>query len=136
MASARELDSRKQARCRETNELEAAMLAPAPGHSACVIRCECGDPHCATTIALSLADYECVRTYPTRFAIAPNHENPESEHVLQQREKFAVVEVVTAEEMKLARRGDPRQARRESRTAETAPFGKRARRRRPPASGP
>ena len=34
---------------------------------------------CTCAIALTLAEYEAVRAYATHFAIARNHENPESE---------------------------------------------------------
>jgi hypothetical protein len=39
--------------------------------------CECGDERCTAPIRLTRVEYEAVRAYPTRFALALNHENPE-----------------------------------------------------------
>jgi stearoyl-CoA desaturase (delta-9 desaturase) len=50
-----------------------------------------------------------VRAYATHFAIARNHENPESEQLIEEHERFAVVETVSGEAVKLARRSNPRQ---------------------------
>jgi hypothetical protein len=76
-------------------------------------RCECGDQGCTRAIRLTLAEYESVRAYATRFAIARNHENPESEQLVEEHERFAVVETVSGEAAKLARRSYPRQWRRQ-----------------------
>lgn len=72
-------------------------------------RCECGDEACACAIRLTAAEYESVRAYATHFAIARNHENPESEQLIEEHERFAVVEMVSREAAKLARRSYPRQ---------------------------
>jgi hypothetical protein len=45
--------------------------------------------------------------------MAPNHENPESEHVIEQNERYMVVEMVTEDAARRARRSDPGQRRRE-----------------------
>jgi len=72
-------------------------------------RCECGDDGCRCAIRLTLAEYEAVREYATHFAIAPNHENPESEQVIKEHERFAVVASVSSEAVMLARKSYPRQ---------------------------
>jgi hypothetical protein len=74
--------------------------------------CECGDEGCTCAIRLTLPEYESVRAYATHFAIARNHENPESEQLIEEHERFAVVEAVSGEGVKLARRSYPRQWRR------------------------
>ena len=112
MPSWRERESGKQARCREQNEVRAR--APA-GESDGFFRCECGDGNCMRSIALTPAEYSRVRLYATHFAVACNHENPESEHVVEENERFAVVETVTGDATRLARRSDPGQRRRELR---------------------
>ena len=38
--------------------------------------CECGDAACIERIRLTRPEYEAVRGYYTRFAIAVDHENP------------------------------------------------------------
>ena len=110
MSSWRERESETQAHSREDNESTARASASAPtdgGMSS--FRCECGDSDCTCAIRLTAAEYESVRTYATHFAIARNHENPESEQLVEEHERFAVVETVSGEAAKLARRSDPRQ---------------------------
>jgi hypothetical protein len=109
MASWRERESQTQARSREDNEstAHACPSARADGPMT-TFRCECGDAACACAIRLTLAEYESVRAYATRFAIARNHENPEIEWLIEERERFAVVEAVSGEGAKLARRSYPR----------------------------
>ncbi len=99
MVSWRDRESAKRARCREQNE----ATAQSP------FRCECGDGGCSRAITLTQTEYAAVREYPTHFAVAPNHENPESEQVIEENERFAVVETVAGNATKLARRSDPRQ---------------------------
>ncbi len=70
--------------------------------------CECGDRACGGLLQLSVAEYEAVREHAARFAIAPNHENPEVERVVQQNGRFAVVETVTGLLSKPARETNPR----------------------------
>jgi len=110
MASWRQHESEKQARCREQNEAKAWAPTDVGEGS---FRCECGDGDCSRAITLTPTEYAGVRAYGTRFAVARNHENPESEQVIQENERFATVETVTAEATKLARRSDPGQRRRE-----------------------
>ena len=106
----RERESQTQARSRDDNEARAHTDAPAVGLGA--FRCECGDEGCTCEIQLTLAEYESVRAYATHFVIARDHENPESEQVVEEHERFAVVATVSGEAAKLARRTYPRQWRR------------------------
>ena len=102
MSSWQARESEKQMRCREQNESAAGAF-----------RCECGDAACTTWITLAPAEYAAVRSHATHFVTAPNHENPESERVIEENERYAVVETVTGDEAKRARRTDPSQRRRE-----------------------
>ena len=108
MASWRERESETQARSREHNEWTAHARPDTRGWMS-TFRCECGDAACTCPIRLTLAEYESVRAYATRFAIARNHENPESEQLIEEHERFAVVEIVSGEAARLARRSCPRQ---------------------------
>jgi len=36
--------------------------------------CECPDPSCTEVVGLTLADYEDVRTFATRFFVVPGHQ--------------------------------------------------------------
>jgi hypothetical protein len=110
MPSWRERESETQARSREDNESTArARGSPTTDGGMSPFRCECGDDACTCAIRLTAAEYESVRAYATHFAIARNHENPESEQLVEEHERFAVVETVSGEATKLARRSDPRQ---------------------------
>lgn len=110
MSSWRDRESETQARCREENESTArARAGPTMDGGTSPFRCECGDRACTCAIRLTAAEYESVRAYATHFAIARNHENPESEQLVEEHERFAVVEAVSAEAVKLARRSNPRQ---------------------------
>ena len=109
MASWRERESETQARSREDNESTArARGTPDPDGQTSPFRCECGDNTCTCAIRLTAAEYESVRAYATHFAIARDHENPESEQLIEEHERFAVVETVSGDATKLARRSDPR----------------------------
>lgn len=72
-----------------------------------VFVCECGNVECAETIEVTLAEYEAVRSQPTLFLIVPGHETDDFTRVLEQNERFAVVEKV-GEAGAIAQRHDPR----------------------------
>ena len=96
-----------QARSREANETRAR----ADGSGAAGLDsygCECGDADCSRAVRLTHAEYESVRAYATRFVIAPDHEDPEREQVVEEHERFAVVDAVSGDAVKLARRSNPR----------------------------
>lgn len=109
ITSWRQQESEKQVRARDANESTAQTLGATPaGHSGDSFVCECGDRGCTCDINLTLEEYESVRAYATHFAIARDHENPESERVIAESERFAVIETVSPEATKRARRSDPR----------------------------
>ena len=121
MPSRQTRESEKQARCRKHNELTAQVPA---GPSQSSFRCECGDRQCSRAITLTAAEYAVVRASAIHFAVAPNHENPESEQVIQENERYAIGKTVTGEATRLARRSDPRQERREKRWSRAGDPGK------------
>jgi hypothetical protein len=104
MSSWRERESETQVRSRVANESTARATAGAPTGRASTFRCECGDQDCACAILLTLAEYEAVRACDTHFAVARNHENPEREGLIEEHDHFAVVETVSGEAVKRARR--------------------------------
>lgn len=110
MPSWRDAESDTQARSRNDNESTAQARARAPTHDGMSsFRCECGDEDCLCAIKLTDTEYESVRAYATHFAIAHNHENPESEQLIEEHQRFTVVEAVSGDAVKLARKSDPRQ---------------------------
>jgi hypothetical protein len=109
LTSWRQQESEKQMRARDANESTAHTFAATPaGQSVGSFVCECGDRGCTRAISLTLAEYGSVRAYATQFAIARDHENPESERVITESERFAVIETLSPEATKLARRSNPR----------------------------
>jgi len=70
--------------------------------------CECSDERCSAPIGLTYTEYEAVRAFPLRFAIAVNHENPELDSVVAEHPRFAVVEKIGSRPLALARATDPR----------------------------
>ncbi len=57
-----------------------------------VYLCECGDERCSHALTLTREEYESVRADPTRFVVAPGHAMPWAERVIEETERFAVVE--------------------------------------------
>ena len=69
--------------------------------------CECPDEHCIEAVEISLEEYESIRTSPVRFAIMPGHDHPDFERVVEQNERYALVEKL-GEAAEVARKLDPR----------------------------
>ena len=70
--------------------------------------CECGDGDCSQWIELTKPEYERVRGHSTHFAIAVDHENPESESVISECARYAVVTTVEPIAMRISRETDRR----------------------------
>jgi len=70
--------------------------------------CECGAVTCTEPIVTSLAEYEAIRSEPTRFAVVPGHELPEIEAVVERHEGYFVVEKHQEDAEEVARETDPR----------------------------
>lgn len=71
--------------------------------------CECGDPLCRARISLTRLEYEDVRGYSTRFAIAVDHENPEIDQLVSEGGRYAVVQKIAGMPARIARERDLRQ---------------------------
>lgn len=69
--------------------------------------CECSTVGCRTVIALSLPEYDRVRARPDGFAIAPGHDQPAIERVIEKHSRFWLVEKI-GEAGEIARRLHPR----------------------------
>jgi hypothetical protein len=73
-----------------------------------VFRCECGRLGCNTLIALSREQYDALRVDPRRFAVVPDHEVDEIEHVVERHDGYAVVETHARPAVEVAERTVPR----------------------------
>jgi hypothetical protein len=58
--------------------------------------CECSDMFCTKVVELRNDEYERVRSRPTLFVVAPGHEQPEIEKVVEATEAYLLVEKVVA----------------------------------------
>ena len=102
---------RNETRSRDVNEsIEAATDILGAESATDTYLCECGDAECRDPISLSRPEYEAVRAQATWFAIAVNHENPELDRVVEENDRFTVVEKWLREAASIARCTDPRSA--------------------------
>ena len=81
--------ARNQALWREVNE-RIEEVAETAGDVEFV--CECARMDCIETIHLSMAEYERIRSSPTRFPVAVGHDFPEFETVVEVSDRYAVVQ--------------------------------------------
>jgi hypothetical protein len=70
--------------------------------------CECGDARCTERISLGRAEYEQLRSDPHLFAVAPGHETPDVEEVVEKRSGYDVVRKFKGAPEEIARGTDPR----------------------------
>lgn len=111
----RGLEARNETRFRDQNEWIEDASESFGSDRLMVFVCECGDGSCTEPIELTRAQYEAVRATSNRFALAVNHENPESEVVVSESARYAVVDKIEGVAMRIARDTDPRAHSRDSR---------------------
>jgi hypothetical protein len=73
-----------------------------------LIVCECGTQSCMEHIELQPAEYERVRRNPLHFLIKPGHEFNEVEEVIEQTDRYWVVEKDSGVPAAIAQETDPR----------------------------
>ncbi len=106
MGSQAERAARNEAMFREVNEgIEGAAASLATWHADFL--CECHDLTCTELISLTLPEYVAISEHGDRFVLVPGHEDEALERVVEQNERFAVVEKV-GEGAVVERRLDPR----------------------------
>lgn len=57
-----------------------------------VFLCECSDGACKSDIELTLAEYDSLRTHDRRFAVMGGHEELTIERVVDQFDRYTIVE--------------------------------------------
>jgi hypothetical protein len=92
---------------RELNEQIAARLRDSAGEEDVQFVCECERRHCDRPVQLSLARYEQIRQFPTRFLTRPGHWRAEEDRVVAEEAGYVIVEK-TGPTAQLAIRLDPR----------------------------
>jgi len=90
MALSTERLARNQALFREVNERITEIKSPVISFRELV--CECSDPTCTKSLAVAMEEYEAVRSQPRWFLVARGHEMPEVERVVEDKDRFLVVE--------------------------------------------
>jgi hypothetical protein len=70
--------------------------------------CECGKPDCEHVVAITIDEYEAVRGNPRRFAVAPDHQMVQIEHVVEDEGRYLVVEKRPGIPATVAEEEDPR----------------------------
>ena len=93
MQSREERIARNDAAFREANEQIADYASDHEFLGKVPFICECATESCLMVIELSLAEYENVRSSPTRFFVAPGHQASEGRGcVVDDRERYVLVE--------------------------------------------
>lgn len=86
--------ARNEAVFRDANERIAERVEALGLSGQTVYLCECGDERCSHALTLTREEYESVRADPTRFVVVPGHAIPSAEHVVEETDRFAVVEKI------------------------------------------
>jgi hypothetical protein len=82
--------ARNQTIFREVNERLREIANPEESSTEYI--CECSAVECLATIELDLGEYEGVRSMPNVFVIEPGHERLEVERVIEDNDRFMLVE--------------------------------------------
>jgi hypothetical protein len=94
---------------REVNErIESLASTFQLGSEPLDLICECGDAQCVERITVNRDEYEELRADPHYFAVAPGHEAPDVEEVVEKRTGYDVVRKFKGVPEKVARETDPR----------------------------
>jgi hypothetical protein len=93
MQSREQRIARNDATFRDANERIAEVASDYEGVEQVPFICECATESCTVIVKLSLAEYEEVRSAPTRFFVAPGHQVCEGVvTILEDHERYVVLE--------------------------------------------
>jgi hypothetical protein len=101
--------ARTESAFREVNEAIAFTAARFDAEETDFV-CECADPECADRLTAELDEYEEVRSDPTRFLLAPGHDEPRIERVVERTSDYHVVEKFGEVVTPIVEQLDPRAA--------------------------
>ena len=91
MSSSHERIGHNEALSREINERIEAGRWPGEDESPAFL-CECARLGCNVLVELTIGEYEHIRADARRFVLAPGHELPETEFVVERHPAYVVVE--------------------------------------------
>jgi hypothetical protein len=84
---------KNQERFRRANErLRERVVALARGEQRIPFLCECADEDCVDAVNATLGEYAAVRGDDLRFLIVPGHQMIDGEHVVEERDRYHIVE--------------------------------------------
>ena len=92
---------------RDVNETVASAATATIVSEPIKFLCECALESCAESVPLSRHEYEQVRAVPERFLVTPGHMQPHVEQVVEEHERYWVVEKF-GEAAEVAEETDPR----------------------------
>jgi hypothetical protein len=70
--------------------------------------CECADRLCTRRVEMTLGEYERVREKPTWFLTVPGHEDKTIERIVDENDRYLIVDKRAGDPAKAALEGDPR----------------------------
>ena len=85
-----------ESRFRAVNERIDELGKTAPWSKTTDYLCECSDTACFKAIELTNDEYERARSRPTVFMLVPGHQRLEIERVIEENERFLLVEKLVA----------------------------------------
>lgn len=108
MSEREERVAKNESVTREINEgiEEAKAAVSAEGHVRML--CECGRADCDVLVAITLGEYEQVRSDPRTFVVAKDHVLPDVEILVSQTDRFSVVQKREGTPAEVAESLDPR----------------------------
>ena len=100
--------ARNEAIARDINEgIEEAMASlSTEGYTRML--CECGLSDCERKVAISVAEYERTRSDPRRFIVVKEHVIPDVEDVVDETDRFVIVQKHEGTPAEVAEALDPR----------------------------
>ena len=81
---------------RSVNERLDDLAEAIPWQKSTDYLCECSDTACIESIELRKDEYEHARSRPTVFFVVPGHERPALEKVIEEHERYLLVEKTVA----------------------------------------
>jgi hypothetical protein len=100
--------ARNEATSREINEGLEQAHGGGPSERYLRMVCECGLDRCDRMIAITMPEYEGVRSDPRWFAVLREHVVPDAEVVLEEHDRFVVVTKREGKPAEIAEQQDPR----------------------------
>jgi hypothetical protein len=100
--------ARNESISREINEGIELAHAPEAPREAIRMVCECGRPECDRLVAITVGEYEGVRSDPRRFVVVKDHVMDDVEFVVDENARFTVVEKREGGAAEVAEALDPR----------------------------